>query len=390
MEGLISASEMAGAALIVRRNGEIVYCNKWGCADIENKRPVEFNTIYWLASMSKPITAVAVMQLVEQGKLRLDTPVKCILVGFENQKVCALKIGLDGSYQPNEEFPSGMSLPELIESMKYVPVNRPVTVQDLLSHCSGMEMGPVGVKFSRDYVAADDNLERRVKKWSKIPLDFQPGTYAEYSPIVGFDILGRIIEVVSGTDLQTYLKENILLPLGMNDTDFILNEEQQKRSAVVYCMGNGCLVPADIDEITRLLCDASISGYFSGAAGLRGPVKDYDQFTSMLCNEGYWNNVQILKPETVELMHRPDLTNRTNATASNSWGLGMMVFGAPHELNMNVVPGTYGWSGAFGTHMFIDPAHKLCATFVMNRADIGGASSHIARKVEKLVFESFT
>lgn len=386
MEGLIHDNEMSGAALIVRKHNEVVYKGKWGYADIENRKPVEYNTIYWLASMSKPITAVAIMQLIEKGKLNLDDPISKYLDSYAHPKVCAKMIDSDGSYQPDPNYPAGMGIPELLESMDYVPAKRQVTIRDLLSHSSGMGMGPVGMGFTERHLDTKDKLEERVEKWSDMPLDFQPGTAAGYSPIVGFDLLGRIVEVISRMDFQSYLRNNIWGPLGIKDITFTLSEEQLSRRAVLYTTENGQQHPLQGTDPLIESVDAMGAGYYSGAAGMCGSVEEYDKFTSMLCNGGTWNGVDILKSETVKQMQLRGSVKSLSPMPFTYWGLGMMVFTCPNKLNMGVTRGTYGWSGAFGTHMFVDPKRKLCATFVMNRSNIGGAGSPIARLVENLVF----
>ena len=350
MEKYLHSNEMAGAALIVSKFTDEVYRNKWGYADIEGKTPTQYDTIYRLASMTKPITAVAIMQLIEQGKLKLEDPISKFLNEYEKPEVSAL------------------------------------TVRDLLSHSSGMGMGPVGLEFANKSIDKNDNLEIRVRKWSKMPLDFQPGTETGYSPLVGFDILGRLTEVISGMDYQEYLRSKIFQPMGIKDITFQLSEEQHTRAAKLYSSENNkhVLIPEG-DSLWQEV-NPGFAGYFSGAAGLSGSVEDYHKFTSMLANNGEWKGVRILAPETVYTMQKRGAANILDSSPGSYWGLGMRVFKQPELDNLKVAPGTYGWSGAYGTHMFIHPASGLSATFVMNRTNIGGAGSPIARKVEELVF----
>jgi CubicO group peptidase (beta-lactamase class C family) len=389
MNELVRLNEMAGAALIVRKDGEEVYRGKWGYADIKSKIPVQYNTIYRLASMSKPITAVAVMQLVEQGKLNLEDPISKYLPAYEKQRVCNIAIGLDGSYRPDPDHPAGLGLPELLQTMKYELAKRPVTVRDLISHSSGMGMGPAGIGYIEHTIDSDDNLEIRVDKWAELPLDFQPGEATGYSPMVGFDILGRIIEIITELDYQQYLQENICKPLKIKDITFSLSEEQQNRVAKLYQTkeGNHIEIPEG-DDLFKAV--NPINGYFSGAGGMFATVEAYDRFTSMLANGGEFEGSRIIKRETIKEMQCRGAYDKTLETMPGAyWGLGMLVMDRPELLNMAMAPGTYGWSGAYGTHMFVSPETGLSATFVMNRTNIGGAGSPIARKIEELVFGIF-
>lgn len=349
MEELVASNEMAGAALIVRRNGQEIYRGKWGFADIENQVPVEYDTMYRLASMSKPITAAAVMQLWEKGKLHLDDAIGNYLESYEDRK--------SGS----------------------------VTIRDLLSHSSGLGMEPEGVAFAESLMDPKDRLKNRVDRWSTLPLDFEPGTATGYSAIVGFDILGRIVEIISGQDYESYLKEYLLGPLGIKDVTFTLTEDQQRRMAKLYNTENGQHIFLETDSLGEQI-NPMKAGYFSGAAGMSGSVEGYDVFTSMLANEGEWNGVRVLEKETVRRMHQRGAKTELLMGPGLYWGLGMEIFADPKAIGIAVAPGTYGWSGAYGTHMFIHPDSGISATFVMNRGNIGGAGSPIARKVEELVF----
>lgn len=351
MEDLVASNEMSGGALIVRRKGEEIYRGKWGFADIENQIPVEYNTMYRLASMSKPVTAAAVMQLWEKGKLKLDDPISQYLESYRDQAAGK------------------------------------VTIRDLLSHSSGLAMEPEGAAYAESLIEAADTLKDRVDRWKKLPLDFEPGTATGYSAIVGFDILGRIVEVISGQDYESYLREQLWDPLGIRDLTFTLTEDQQKRMAKLYSTEDGQHIFLPEDALWNMI-NPMTAGYFAGSAGMSGSVEAYDVFTSMLANEGEWNGVRVLEKETVRRMHERGAKTELLMGPGLYWGLGMEIFADPKAIGISVAPGTYGWSGAYGTHMFIHPDSGISATFVMNRGNIGGAGSPIARKVEALVFGS--
>ena len=246
-------------------------------------------------------------------------------------------------------------------------------------------MEEAGNKFFNEHLDQSDRLADRVEKWKDMPLDFEPATKTGYSGIVAFDILGRIIEVVSGQEYQDYLTENLWKPLGMDDVTFVLNEEQKDRLAKLYNTEEGQQIFLETDGLWDAV-NPLANGYYSGAAGMFGTVEGYDRFTSMLANEGEWNGNRVLQKETVKKMHQRGARNILETCPGAYWGLGMQIFADPKAMGVAVAPDTYGWSGGYGTHMFIHPESGLSMTFVMNRGNIGGASSYIARKVEELVF----
>ena len=382
----VAENEMSGAALIVRKDGDEVYRGTWGCASLEQQTPVEVDTLYRMASMTKPVTAIAVMTLIEQGKLGLDDPLSGILPQFSDQKVCVTQVDPSRFPAPGDAPLGRAALADLLATLDYVPAARPVTIRDLLSHSSGMGMGAVGNAFMMATIDPEDELADRVDRWGDMPLDFQPGEATGYSAIVNFDILGRVVEVISGTDFQSYLRQTLCEPLGMPDTSFILTEAQRDRLAVLYTTEDGKQIPMPADHDPLRAWDAARAGYYSGAGGLYSTVADYDRITSMLACEGAWDGVGILKPETVRLMHTEAAAKHLESWPGTAWGLGLLIVQNPELAQLSVAPGTYWWSGAFGTHMFIDPVGGLSATFVMNRTNIGGAGSPIARRVEALVF----
>ncbi len=372
MQEYVDTNEMAGGALAVHVKGETVYKNRWGYADALLKTPTEYHTLYRLMSMTKPVTAVAVMQLAEIGKLDIDAPLSSYIAGFSDQKV----------YEKQKE------------GADTVPIFRLVTIRDLLTHSSGMGMGIPGNLYVNKVLDIRDNLKERVKKWYGLPLDFQPGTATGYSPLVGFDVLGRVIESVSGMNLNEYFKANIFEPLHIKDMCFVPDSAQRAHVAKIYHTENGRLFPEpDLDSAPEMYqtvssINASLAGYYSGSGGLWGSLEAYDRFAGMLLNEGTLDGVQILTPESVRMMRSEGAKKHleTDFFPGAVWGLGVLVFQQPQKGGFAVPRGTYGWSGAFGTHMFIAPQEKVSAVFMMNRYNIGGAASPIARKIEELVF----
>ncbi len=394
MEQYVKNGEMVGGLLMVRKKGELLYKNKWGYADPVSKKPIEYNHIFRIASMTKPITAAAVLKLCEKGKLGLDDEVSRYLPQFANRRVVA-----DPRYVYKEM--SGQSkavmaakaifrmLTFRLDKVKTVPAERELTVRDLLTHSSGLEMGMVGLILMMKMKAGNDTLAERVDKYARYPLDFQPGKGTGYSPLANWDVLARIVEIVSGMPYDVYLRKEIFDPLGMKDTCFRLSEEQQRRLVPLYEYKKGRLknvtgTKKDIQHFARIS-----PRHTSAGGGLYSTIDDYDKFAQMLCNEGIYNGVRILRTETVRLMHTERGYDRLEFMPGMAWGLGVLVRENPKRAGSFATQGTYGWSGAFGTHFFISPKDKMMAVFVMNRADIGGADSYISKKVEELVFRIF-
>ncbi len=388
MEAYVVNQEISGGALIVRKNDQIVYKNKWGYQDLGNRAEVEYNTIYRMMSMTKCITAVAVMKLMEEGKLELDDKVSKYIPEFAKLQVVS-----DPRYVYKEGKLKHMFWKLLtfhMDKVKTVPANREITIRDLLSHASGLEQGLAGFLALLKMKNGDKTLEERVKRFSTYALDFQPGTMASYSPTASFDILGYIVGKISNMSLENYMKKEIFEPLDMKDTTFFLNEEQKKRLARVYKRKEGKLidVTGTKEDMYGILHQGE-THFEAGCAGLFSTVTDYEHFVQMLCNEGNYNGKQLLKPETVQLMHTEAQEQHLEPDPGCTWGLSVKIRQDPKRGGSFASKGTYGWSGAFGTHFFVSPEEKLEAVFVTNRSDIGGSGSYVSTKVEELVFGIF-
>ena len=384
MESYVRTREMVGGALIIRKNGEILLKYRWGSLDAEREKPVRDDTIYKMASMTKPVTAVAVMMLVEQGKIGLDDELTKYIPAFHDLRVVA-----DKRYAYSEKIKKKIPWLFLTFNLKKVvtvPATRMITVRDLLSHSSGLEQGVVGFILMLKMKFKDDTLETRAQKYASYPLDFQPGTATSYSPLAGFDLLARIVEIASGKPFADYLRDNIFIPLAMKDATFHPTDAQRALVPTLYQYGKGKL-----KDVTGSKSDLNSIGhicpnYTSGSAGLYATVDNYDRFAQMLANEGELDGVRILKPETVRRMHEEGAYEHLEHQPGLVWGLGMLIRQDPEKARSFARKGTYGWSGHFGTHFFISPADHLSVMFAMNRADAGGADSYIAKKLEELVF----
>lgn len=377
MKEYIHNNEIAGAALIVRRNKTIIYQNKWGYTDIECEIPVEFDTIFRMASLTKVITAVAVLILVEQGKIQLDDEVAKFIPELGQLMVCKTEFGLESLYNPASVDLSAIELE---------PTRRKVKIRDLLTHSSGLGMGVAGLLLSAELSSSEDTLESRFHKFKDFPADFEPGEQTGYSGIIGFDALGRIIEVASGRSFADFLQEHLFDPLEMKDTAFHLNGQQQARLAVLYKAENGAIVKAPTGEDL----DGLVKGgpaYYSAAAGLYSTVIDFDHFAQMLLQEGEYNGTRILQPETVRLLHQERAYKHLEFSPGSVWGLGVLVREEPERANSLLTKGSFGWSGHFGTHLVIDPVKQIQIILMLNRSNIGGAGSYISKKIEDLVYK---
>lgn len=378
MQGYVDNGEMAGAALIIRKNDEVILDAKWGFADIEKKIPIKDNTIYRVASMTKCITAVAIMKLMEMGKIKIDDPLSKYLPEFANMRVVE-----DKRY----EFHEGMSmlslLPKLLffnmKKVKSVPAKREITIRDLLSHASGLQQGVAGMMAMMKH-NVNDTLEKRIKEYSSYALDFQPGEATGYSPCAAFDILGYLVGKLMDMPIDLAYKTLIFDPLGMTDATFKPNREQRGRLARVYNRNNGRLIDVtgtskDLEGIIRIKPD---SDYVAGCGGLYCTLSDYDKFGRMLARGGDG----FLRPESVELMHTEAQKKHLEAEPGQVWGLGVRI----RQNDGVCTEGTYGWSGAPGTHFFISPKDNIQVVFATQRMDLGGSGSYISRKIEELVF----
>lgn len=377
MEAYVNNQEMAGGALFVRQGENILYRQKWG--------EVEFDSIYRMMSLTKCITAVAVMICVERGLIGLDEPLSTYIPEFKEMKVMD-----DERYVFEPEKLKKLPLMLLtfrMNKVKSKPAQREITIRDLLSHSSGLQQGLVGLLAMTKEIREYKTLREHVLHYTKHCLDFEPGTGTGYSPLAGFDILGYVVSVVSGRSLAEFIEEEICAPLHMKDTTFFLSEEQKPRLVDVYKRKNNQLikVTGTKDDMAGFMHEKEIC-FEHGCGGLFSTLDDYANFGEMLLGNGNFRGGQLLKPETVELMHTEAPMQHLEPEPGFVWGLGMKIRQDPKKANVSATEGTYGWSGAFGTHFLISPKDDLEVVFMMNRSDIGGSGSYISAKVEELVF----
>lgn len=379
MEAYMENNEIAGASIAIRQGDNLVYNKVWGYSDIKKKKPVTSETVYRLASMTKVVTAVGILKLQEMGLLNIDDPLSNYLPEFKN-----MRVQNDERYTFKEGMNMASLLPKILtfrmDKVKSVPSDREITIRDLLSHASGLQQGIVGMIQMQKH-NPKDTLEERVKEYSKYCLDFQPGTSTSYSPCAAFDILGYLIGKLLSLDTASAYEELIFKPLKMDHSTF--NLKDRTNLSHTYIRENNKLVDVtgtkkDIDGI---MCNDPLNPFVAGSAGLYSTLSDYEKLGKMLLNNGDG----YLKEESVKAMRTEAQEKHLVPEEGQVWGLGVRI----REEDKYCTKGTYGWSGALGTHFFVSPVDNLECVFLTSRADLGGSGSYISRKVEELVFEEW-
>ncbi len=348
----VDREDIAGAVGLIAVGGRVVFREAFGWKDIADDAPMREDTIFRIASMTKPITSVAVLMLHEEGSFQLDDPIARFIPEFEHPEIVV----------------HATSSPRAFER---VPASREITIRHLLTHTSGISYGFSGVQpFTRLYAEAEisDGLVQTegtigpgIRRLAKQPLLHEPGTAWKYG--LSTDVLGRLVEVASGRTLAEFFEEDIFLPLGMKDSYFFLPEEKVSRLASVYRprRGGGLreLLAGPIAEGAVVFSTSyhyqGPQTYFSGGAGLVSTVDDYYRFCQMLLNRGELTGVRLLKPETVREM-------TANQIGELSIGDGKYGFGVSVETADTA--GAFGWGGFFFTSFWIDPELEVIGIFM--------------------------
>lgn len=360
MKGFVDRKEVSGVVTLVAREGKTVDLYAVGQADIDKNVPMKTDAIFRIASMSKPITSVAIMMLFEENKLFLTDPVSKFIPAFKS--------------------------PQVIEDGKSVPARRAITIRDLLTHRSGITYGflnggAVGAAYRASGVTdgltvTNMTLEEGINKLAAQPLMSQPGAAFNYS--LSTDVLGRVVEVASGQPFNVFLRERIFKPLKMNDTDFIVPESKWSRFVNVYSPdGNGGIRAMKDPEsfgntnMSPFAYYKEGKTYFSGGAGLTSTAADYARFANMLLNGGTLDGVRLLSPKTIELMlanHSADVPHPLPIVGpGKEWGLGFQVVTDLAATQTLGSPGMYGWSGIYGSYFWIDPKEKLVTVLMIQK-----------------------
>lgn len=335
-----------GSTALVMKDGKVVYDKAFGKKDFEADVNMQRSDIFRIASMSKPIVTAAAMVLVEQNKLNLDDPLSKYVPSFKNMMVIKTFNEADGSYTTE-------------------PARAEITIRHLMTHTSGISysfvnkhIATIYAKYSIPDVTTVRNttIAETVDKLARLPLAVQPGTEFNYG--LSTDVLGRVIEIVSGTSLDKFVTEHILQPLGMNDTYFFLPANKSGRlSPLYFWIADGNLRRITEDQFPDLNYPAKgARTYFSGGSGLCSTTADYSKFLQMILDKGRYRGKVILQPETVTQM----TTGMVKMDNNNKFGLGLMLNTEGDEA-LGIKPGKLSWSGAFNTFFWIDPERRSIA-----------------------------
>ena len=330
MQEFVTGGKLAGVSLMVVKNGAVLQWERFGFEDIKNQEPIEENTIFRIFSMTKPVTAVALMTLFDEGKFKLDDKVSAYIPEFEGMMV----------YTPGET------------KSTLEPQSEEMSIRHLLTHTSGIPYGwdpnayVDSLHRANGVSGWDATIGEKVKLLAEQPLKSQPGTKWEYG--LSIDVCGYLVEVLSGIPLDEYFITRIFDPLKMNDSGFFVPEDKHERLSEVY----------RVDREGSLKMNASPGGdsfkkpavLFSGGGGLVSTMDDYLRFCKMLLNGGELDGVRILKESTVEMIMSDQLPDGASYTDGMGYGLAGMV---------DLETGEYSWAGAATTNFWIDPVNEM-------------------------------
>ncbi len=373
-QGYVDNQKLAGAVVLVTRRGQVAYFKSFGKSDIENNIPMKDNSIFRIASQTKAIVSVGVMILQEEGRLVISDPIGKYIPEFKETTVAVPKEG--GGYE-------------------VVKANRPITIRDLLTHTAGVGYG-WGIakdkweqaKIQGWYFAdRDEPILATVKRMAALPFEAQPGEKFEYG--YSTDILGALIEVVSGESLDAFLKNLILDPLGMNDTHFYLPKNKKERLAIVYSPENNGLKKAP-EPGGMVGQGAYVDGprkSFSGGAGFLSTATDYATFLQMMLNNGTYNSKRIISRKTVELMTVNHLKDGMFPwVGGTGFGLGFSVIEDVGAKGLLGSVGEYGWGGAYHSNYWVDPKEELVVVYFTQLIPDGGLDDH--NKLRALIYQA--
>jgi len=371
----ISAGKIPGAVALIVKNGETIYHKSFGYADIASKTPMQNDSIFRIASMTKAVTTVAVLTLYERGHFQLNDPVSKYIPEFANPQVL---VSADENGVVTETRPA----------------KREIRIVDLLTHSAGLGYPFINTPLQKIYVEngiidglteKEVRLEDQMVKLAEMPLLFDPGSKWNYG--LSTDLLGRLVEVVSGKPLDQFFEEEIFVPLQMADTHFYLPPKDADRLVSLYAAVEDELVPYTDDSLSDLgdtnYPRVGAMTYFSGGAGLSSTAYDYARFIEMLVNDGELDGKRILSRKSVELMHSPRIDMDGDGDAE--FGLGFLIVNDIGKSGEIGSAGVYGWGGAFNTSYWIDPEEDMIAVFM---SQMRPTKSDITTRFRTLVYQA--
>ena len=354
MQAYVDKGELAGAVTVVGTSAGVASFEAVGFANLDAKTPMAKDTMFRIASMTKPITALAVLMLQEDGKLNVEDPVEKYLPEFTGQRMVVSKEG---------------------GNLTLGKPKRPITLRDLLTHTSGLPSGyPAGlgdVYGQRTRTLADTTLVI-----SQQPLDFEPGSKWSYCNS-GIDTLGRVVEVVSGVSYEGFLQSRLFGPLGMTDTTFAPTAAQQKRLALTYGVKDGKLVANPM----QLIGVVGVPRHPIPAGGLCSTGTDLAKLYQCLLSGGELGGRRVIGKETLALMTKTQTNDiKTGFTNGMSYGFGFAVVKEPTGVTAMLSPGTFGHGGAFATQSWADPAQNLFVILLIQRTGVPNGDASVYRQ----------
>ena len=367
----IDSGWIAGAVGFIARDGKIVYDKSFGISNVETKMLMHTDDIFRIASQTKAITSVAVMMLFEEGKFILDDPISKYIPEFANPRV------LDKFNEKDTTYTS-------------VPASREITIRDLLTHTSGIDYAGIGSpnmraiyaksgipgSFGSDKIVLGD----KIRALGKLPLIHQPGERFTYG--LNVDVLGYLVEVLSGENLDHYFHKHIFEPLGMNDTYFYLPASKHDRLVKVIAEDkNHHLVNASGTYVDYPLVEGT---YYSGGAGLSSTIKDYAIFLQMLLNKGEYKGKRLLARHTVDLMTTNQIGDLN--LGKDKFGLGFEITTASGQERLGISEGSFAWGGYFATTYWADPKERLVCLLFLQQSPF--SHSEIQDKFKAMVYQA--
>jgi len=340
----MAEGQISGAVTLVSKKGEVIHAAAQGLANLENQTAMTPETMFCIASMTKPIAATALMILVDEKKVKLDDPVSKYIPEFEQAQ-------LDGK-----------------------PLDSPITLRHCLTHTAGLGGGQQNT----------GSLEETAKAIAARPLNFKPGSRWQYSP--GITVIGRVVEVASEQKFEDFLAKRIFEPLGMTSSTFNPTPQQQSRLAVLYQPGPQ---PKTMAPTSHWLSEVSPTRPPNPSGGLFSTAGDMLKFNQMLLSEGKHEGEQIVSAESVKEMRKLQTADlETGFTPGNGWGLGVCVIREPQGATAALSPGSFGHGGAFGTQAWIDPEKQMVFILMIQRTNFGNSdASELRGDFQRLAVE---
>ena len=378
-EDYLKRQWIAGGTVIVARHGQIVYHKAFGYSNLDTKTPATTQDIYRIASQTKALTSVGIMILLEEGKLLLDDPLAKYIPEFANPTVIETFNDKDTTYTTTK-------------------ARRPITIRDLLTHTSGIGYAQIGTPRAKAMYAKAGihsqigvptaQLKQQVLALAQMPLEHQPGERFTYG--LNSDVLGYLIEVISGQSFAQFIRTRITEPLGMQDTWFYLPPDKHKRLVALHTeddKGRSVVMKTSPATVGNLNINYPLAkdGLYSGGAGLVSTAYDYAIFMQMLLNGGIYNNKRIISKNSVDLMTQNQIGN-IDRGPNEKFGLGFGILTEQGSAKLGVSPGSFSWGGAFSSQYWIDPKEGIVGQIFLNQ--FPNSHGDIHDKVKVLVYSA--